>query len=130
MLQEQQDNSSASYHRWLTPQQFGAQFGPAQQDIQSITTWLESHGFQVAGAAKGGMVIESSGTAGQVQQAFHTAIHKYTVNGEQRYANATNPMVPAGLLPILAAKPIRTAGRPWDPGAWRGARGCNRRRAQ
>jgi hypothetical protein len=102
LLQEQQDNSSPSYHRWLTPQQFGAQFGPAQQDIQSITTWLESHGFQVAGAAKGGMLIEFSGTAGQVQQAFHTAIHKYTVNGEQHYANATNPMVPAGLLPMVA----------------------------
>ena len=34
------------------------------------------------------------------------------------------------LFANMGPKPIRTAGRPWDPGAWRGARACNRRRAQ
>src|ERR1700722_8439638 len=102
LLQQQQDNSSPNYHKWLTPKQFGAQFGPAPQDIQSITTWLESHGFQVAGASRGGILIEFSGTAGQVQQAFHTQIHKYAVNGAQHYANASDPMVPAGLVPMVA----------------------------
>jgi hypothetical protein len=101
-LQEQQDNSSPSYHQWLTPQQFGAQFGPAPQDLQAITTWLESQGFQVAGASQGGILIEFSGTAGQVQQAFHTPIHKYAVKGEEHYANASDPMLPAGLVPMVA----------------------------
>jgi trimeric autotransporter adhesin len=72
LLQQQQDNSSPSYHKWLTPQQFGAQFGPAPQDIQAITTWLESQGFHVAGASQGGILIEFSGAAEQVQRAFHT----------------------------------------------------------
>src|SRR3984957_11556744 len=102
LLQQQQDNSSPNYHKWLTPEQFGVQFGPAPQDIQSITTWLESHGFQVAGASRGGILIEFSGTAGQVQQTFHTQIHKYAVNGEEHYANASDPMVPAGLVPMVA----------------------------
>ena len=121
LLQQQQDNSSPNYHKWLTPEQFGTQFGPAPQDIQSITTWLESHGFQVAGASRGGILIEFSGTAGQVQQAFHTQIHKYAVNGAQHYANASDPMVPAGLVPMVAglralnnfpAKPMNPADFP------------------
>lgn len=102
LLQEQQDNSSPRYHQWLTPQQFGAQFGPAPQDVQSITSWLESHGFQVAGAAQGGILIEFSGSAAQVQQAFHTTIHQYSVNGVEHYANASDPMLPAGLVPMVA----------------------------
>ncbi len=102
LLEQQQDNSSPSYHRWLTPQQFGAEFGPAAQDIQTITAWLQSYGFQVAGVSKGGIVIEFSGTAGQVQEAFHTSIHKFLVNGEQRYANASDPQIPAALALVVA----------------------------
>ncbi len=101
LLEQQQDNSSPAYHRWLTPQQFGAEFGPAAQDIQTITAWLQLHGFQVAGVSKGGIVIEFSGTAGQVQEAFHTSIHKFLVSGEQRYANASDPQIPAALALVV-----------------------------
>ena len=102
LLDQQQDNSSANYHHWLTPQQFGAQFGPAPQDIQSITSWLQSHGFQVTGVSPGGIVIEFSGTAGQVQETFHTEIHKYLVNGAERYANSTDPELPVALSAAVA----------------------------
>jgi hypothetical protein len=46
LLDQQQDKSSPNYHAWLTPQQFATQFGPADADIQAITGWLQSHGFQ------------------------------------------------------------------------------------
>ena len=32
--------SSPNYHMWLTPEQFGQQFGPADADIQAVTDWL------------------------------------------------------------------------------------------
>ena len=102
LLEQQQDNSSPNYHEWLTPQQFGLEFGPADQDIQTITTWLQSHGFQVKGASQGRIIIEFSGTAGQVQDAFHTAIHSYLVNGEQHIANSSDPSIPAALAPVIA----------------------------
>ena len=37
---------------------------PADQDIQTITSWLQSHGFQVGNVSNGRTVIEFSGTAG------------------------------------------------------------------
>jgi subtilase family serine protease len=101
LLDAQQDNSSPSYHQWLTPQQFGQQFGPTDQDIQTISTWLGSHGLQVASVSNGRIVIEFSGTAGQVAEAFHTTIHNYTVNGEHHYANSTDPQIPAALAPAI-----------------------------
>ena len=102
LLEQQQDNSSPNYHQWLTPQQFGAQFGPADQDIQTVTAWLQSHGFQVARVSAGRVVIEFSGTAGQVAEAFHTSIHKYAMNGEEHWANASDPQIPAALAPVVA----------------------------
>src|ERR1700755_2465431 len=33
LLEQQQDKSSPNYHKWLTPDQFGKQFGPADTDI-------------------------------------------------------------------------------------------------
>jgi hypothetical protein len=100
MLDDQQDKQSPNYHKWLTPEQFGKQFGPTDSDMQTITSWLQSHGFQV-GTTKGRTVLEFSGSASQVQEAFHTTIHKYVVNGEQHWANASDPMIPAALTPAV-----------------------------
>jgi Pro-kumamolisin, activation domain/Bacterial Ig-like domain (group 3) len=105
LLDEQQDQSSPNYHKWLTPLQFGQQFGASEQDIQTITSWLQSQGFQVNHVANGRNVIEFSGTAGQVQQAFHTAIHKYSVptttGNEEHWANAADPQIPTALASVV-----------------------------
>ncbi len=101
-LAQQNDVTSPNYHHWLTPEQFGERFGAADDDVSSITTWLQSRGFSVNNVAPGRNVIEISGNAGQVQAAFHTAIHSYLVNGQQHWANQTDPQIPAALAPALS----------------------------
>jgi subtilase family serine protease len=101
LLDNQQDKNSPDYHKWLTPEEFGKQFGPTDSDMQTITTWLKSHGFQV-GTTKGRTVLEFSGSASQVQEAFHSAIHKYIVKGEQHWANDRDPQIPTALTPVVA----------------------------
>jgi trimeric autotransporter adhesin len=101
LLDDQQDKASPSYHKWLTPEQFGQQFGPAEADMQTITSWLQSHGFQL-GSTKGRTVLEFSGSASQVKETFHTSIHNYVVNGEQHWANAGDPSIPTALTPAVA----------------------------
>jgi subtilase family serine protease len=102
LLEQQQDKSSPNYRKWLTPDQFGQQFGPADQDIQVVTSWLTSHGFQSIQVSKGRTVVEFSGTAAQVQSALHTAIHKYVVNAEDHWANVSDPQIPAALAPVVS----------------------------
>src|SRR5205085_12634773 len=38
LIDDQQDKSSPDYHKWLTPEKFGQQFGPADSDIQAVTS--------------------------------------------------------------------------------------------
>ncbi len=102
LIAQQADKNSPNYHKWLTPAQFGEQFGASDQDITAVTTWLGSHGFQVNGVANGRDMIDFSGTAGEIQEAFHTEIHSYLVNGQNHFANATDPQIPAALAPIVA----------------------------
>ncbi len=101
LLDDQQDRRSPNYHKWLTPGHFGQKFGPSDADIQTITAWLQSHGFQVS-PTKGRTVMEFSGSASQVKETLHTAIHKYVVNGEQHWANASDPQIPAALTPAVS----------------------------
>jgi subtilase family serine protease len=98
---ELQDKSSPNYHKWITPEEFGQRFGASDADIQTITSWLESHGFTIDDVSKAHNLIEFSGTAGQVSAAFHTDIHSYVVNGEQHWANASDPAIPSALVPAV-----------------------------
>lgn len=102
LLDMQQDKASPHYHKWLTPNEFGTRFGPTDQDIQTVTGWLQSHGFEVNRVTHGRTVIEFSGTEAQVEDALHTSIHKYLVNGEEHWANTNDPQIPAALAPAVA----------------------------
>src|SRR6266849_1443538 len=101
LMEEQQSKSSPNYHAWLTPEDFGKKFGPADADVQAVTDWLTSHGFQNIKVAKGKTVVEFSGNAGQVRNAFGTEIRKYNVKGEEHFATASDPQIPAALAPVV-----------------------------
>src|ERR1700744_3673390 len=101
LLRDMHTPGTANFHKWLTPDQFGQQFGPSDQDVQTIEDWLQTQGFQVLKVNPGKQTLEVSGTVGALQQAFHTSIHKYAVNGEQHYANAVAPEIPVALEPVL-----------------------------
>lgn len=102
LIENQQNRNSAQFHHWLTPQEIGANFGPADSDIAAATDWLRSSGFAVSRVSASRMFIEFSGNAGLVRQAFHTPIHSYVVRGESYWANAQEPTVPAALAPLIA----------------------------
>ncbi len=95
------DQNSPNFHQWLTPDQVGEQFGPSQTDIQTIVNWLTGHGFTVAQVTKDGMSIRFSGTAGQVQSAFHTEIHNLVVKGQAHIGNMSDPQIPASLSTVV-----------------------------
>lgn len=125
-LQSVQDANSPNYQKFLSAEDFGTRFGVSDADLQSIQAWLASQGFTVNKVAKGRMAIEFSGSVGQVQSAFHTSIHSYLINGEEQWANASDPQIPSALAPVVAglaslnsfkpmAHSVRGPGGVYDP---------------
>ncbi|MGE5617160.1 MAG: protease pro-enzyme activation domain-containing protein, partial [Bacillota bacterium] len=82
LLAEQQDPQSPNFHRWLTPSEIGERFGPSDEDILAVRSWLESHGLRVDSVAASRVRIEFSGRATDVGAAFGASLHAYLVEGE------------------------------------------------
>jgi pseudomonalisin len=101
LLAAQQDPQSPQYHRWLTPETFGKMFGVSERDLEQVTAWLTGHGFDVEAAPSSRRQLLFSGTAAQVEAAFHTRIHVYNVNGETHYANSADPEIPLALAAVV-----------------------------
>lgn len=102
LLDDQQNPKSARYHKWITTKEAGEQFGADPADIETVKQWLETSGFTVEHIATHGMMIDFSGTAAQIQQAFHTEIHYFDAEGKRHFANASDPQIPAALEPVVA----------------------------
>jgi Pro-kumamolisin, activation domain/Bacterial Ig-like domain (group 3) len=102
LIDQQQDKTSSTFHQWLTPESFGAAFGPTDRDLSAVTTWLSSHGFSGIRVNAAHTFVEFDGTAGLVRSAFRTSMHRYSVEGQQRFANASDPSIPAALSPVIA----------------------------
>ena len=101
LIGEMHSPGSANYHKWLTPDDFGKQFGPSDADVAKLESWLSSHGFSISKLNPGRQTLEFTGTAGQFRDTFHAAIHSYQVKGETRFANASAPEIPAALAPVF-----------------------------
>ncbi|HVJ51555.1 MAG TPA: S53 family peptidase [Aliidongia sp.] len=94
--------ASPNFHNWMTNDQFDAQFAPAAADVRAVTKWLTAAGFQIETIHGNGLLIDFSGTAGQVRAAFHTEIHALDVGGVAHIANVSDPQIPAALSPVVA----------------------------
>jgi subtilase family serine protease len=102
-LLDVQNPASPSYHQWLTPEQFAAQFGLSAADLARVASWLTSKGLTVTGTARGGTFITVTGTVGQFEQAFSTRIHSLDYKGEKRFANTTDPTLPAAISSVVGS---------------------------
>jgi subtilase family serine protease len=101
-IDQQHDSTSPNFHKWLTADQFGQIYGPEPRDIETVTGWLRSSGFTVNTVYPSGMLIDFSGTAGQVSAAFNTEIHRLSVDGKDHIANMSDPKIPETLAPVVA----------------------------
>jgi subtilase family serine protease len=96
-----QNPQSASYHKWVTPAEFGAKFGVSDADVQTVTNWLTTNGFTISEVAHSKGWIRFSGSSAQVERAFATEIHGYTLAGTKQYSNATALSIPSALAPAV-----------------------------
>ncbi len=100
LLDDQQNPNSPNYHHWLTASEFATRFGASDAALQSVLRWLQSGGFAVERVAASKRWVEFSGTASQVENAFHTELQYYRANRKTVLANSTDLAVPANIAGI------------------------------
>jgi uncharacterized membrane protein len=102
LVEAQHDPTSPLYQQWLAPEEYGARFGVSAGDLQKIASWLQRHGFKIEEIPTGNLLVIFSGTAEQVEETFHPAMHIYEVNGVQHVANALDPQIPSALAGVVS----------------------------
>lgn len=75
LLQSIYTQGSASYQRFLTPQQFAAQFGPTADTVAELTRHFQADGFVVTRSATAQLKI--AGSVQAVQAEFGVRLHEY-----------------------------------------------------
>lgn len=101
LMKAQRDSASPLYHQWLRPAQFAARFGMAQADLEKVSDWLQKQGFSIDRVSTSRDRIFFSGTVAQVNSAFSTSLHYFTVDGEKHFAPSTEVSVPAALSSVV-----------------------------
>jgi hypothetical protein len=99
--ERQYDPQSPDFHHWLHAEEFGRLYGPSDDDIATVTSWLQNHGFSIYKVSKGRVTIEFSGTVAQVESALHVEMHHYLVNDVEHLANDRDPAIPEALSPVI-----------------------------
>ncbi|MGD0648030.1 MAG: S53 family serine peptidase [Acidobacteriaceae bacterium] len=92
-LSDVYDPSSASFHKFLTPTEFTAKFGPSQAQYDAVVQFAVSNGFTVTGGSRDAMDVQVKGPVSAVESAFHVHMLTYQHPTENRefYAPDAEP---------------------------------------
>jgi kumamolisin len=83
-LQEVQSPTSPSYHKFLTPQEFTARFGPTQENWDALVAFAKASGFQIISGDLQGRDLRLTGTVANIEKAFHVTLGTYQDLTEDR----------------------------------------------
>jgi uncharacterized repeat protein (TIGR01451 family) len=99
LLREIYDPASTNYHRYLTPEQFTQQFGPTEQDYQTVINFARTNGLTVTATYPNRVLVDVSGSVATVENAFQVRLHMYRHPTENRnfFAPDTEPSTVAGI---------------------------------
>ena len=84
------DPGSPDYHKFLSVEEFTAQFGPTEDDFQEVVDVATANGLRVTGQPKNRLVVPVEGTVGQVNQAFNVVLNEYQHPTEDRIFFSTD----------------------------------------
>ncbi len=101
-LTELGDPGSPSYHKYLTPAEFTARYGPTTADVTKVTDYLTSAGLSVRDVSANRQVVDVTGPVSTMEQAFDTHLSRYQQNGREFYANDIAPALPSDIAGMVA----------------------------
>ena len=102
LLSQLYDPQSTNYHKYLTPAEFTARFGPTETDYAAVKKFAITNGFIITGTHPNRVVLDVRASAGDIDRAFRITLRTYRHPHEARafFAPDVAPSV-AAALPIL-----------------------------
>jgi len=101
LLDQLYDPASPNFRRFLTADQFAAQFGPTAADYQAVMAFAAGNGLKVTRTYGNRALVDVRGTAHAINNAFHLTITEY-----QRPGSSETFYAPDGEPSLDLATPV------------------------
>jgi subtilase family serine protease len=92
---------SPNYHRWLTKEQYRANFAPTAGDMAKLREFLTSRNLKISDVEANNHFVSATGSVSDVQSAFHVQINRFQVKNEIHRANMSEPVLDAAIAPLV-----------------------------
>ncbi len=90
------------YHDYVTPAEFGREFGATSRTLSLIKTTLSHEGLEIGSPDVDRMSIPATATVSTADAVFHVAVRKVRLaSGRVALSNTTAPLVPASIAPYV-----------------------------
>ena len=98
-LKEVYDPASPNFHRYLTPEEFTARFGPTVQDYAAVKAFARASGFQITGTHGNRLLLDVRANVADIQRAFHIGLRrfKHPIEAREFFAPDAEPTVDSAL---------------------------------
>lgn len=103
LIAQQADPTSSTFGRYLTPQQFAAQFAPTQASVDAVNAFAASQGLQVKNVTGNRMLITIEGTVDRIQRAFGVQLRDFLLDGRTVHGPTADPSVPVSISGLVQA---------------------------
>src|ERR1035437_1294912 len=81
---------SPNYHRFLTFEQYRANFAPTEQEAALVAEFLKSKNLSVTSVHKYNHFVSAQGSVADVEKAFHVQINRFSLNGKTYRSNISD----------------------------------------
>ena len=114
LLQELYNPGSPGFHKFLTPEEFTARFGPTEADYDLVKEFARTNGFVVTGTPRNRLLLDVEAGAADAGRAFRVTLRTYRHPKEARdfFAPDTEPSVPTN-LPVIDIQGLNDFVRPF-----------------
>lgn len=90
------------FQKFLTPEEFDAQFGPSAATRHQALTYFQSHGVRAQFVGSSSMVLSIRGTARSMEELLHTHFDAVTRDGERGYLATAPSFLPHDIASLVA----------------------------
>jgi len=101
-LKELTTKGNPNFHKFLSPDQWNARFGPSVEAEQKVVDWAQSVGLTVTNRYSNRLLVDVEGTAGTIEKALGVTINNYKVGEEVDFSNDRDPVISASLSGVVS----------------------------
>jgi Predicted protease len=91
LTSDQYNKKSPGFRKWISQNEFNANFSPTAQEVKAVSNFLSAHGLLVVETAENNFFVKVQGTVADMEKTFHVSIHKYSYRGQTYRSNSSDP---------------------------------------